>query len=853
MFWISILVTGAYVLPGGWGWSASVEQATEPECDPPFVYSPVRVLEARNTAGRAQWTDLMIDGGVGGLSRPENQIKAACLKAVLFGGDERMAQAVRIFTDILGNWQEAGAAADAFSLRMIAQTTQCLDWLTAAPEWLKTSLPERQALRDRFAAWIEQAFEAPPGLPADDTRFHLQAVKLYAGLIAGATALAEESLRGNDEIPSLATTARLALTSEGLLHTGTLQRHVETGHDFLLAGAALRSCSPEAYSVLEPLLQKTVTVLTTLTYPAHRWPSVLAREKIDGPELIRFLELGYALFPDANLRNWLVELYKTYPRRPESLLFTEPSLLAGGPPEVIASVALPQSGAALIHDVSDTIPVSLYLDTGLSGRTGPSALLSIEWMDLPAPADTPSGRQNTAGFNTVVVNRIPQRPAPTSEDVPRNALLWSWKVFDDGTTYAKAVADGQYTERAAYPAELTGTPVSTYERTIYLSSPFAVDLFRARGGRTHDWIYHAPGMLESLPEGEWADYEAQEGDYAFLRDRGAVRAAWLRGVYRWTYQPRGEEKRRERVWIIDPVGTQLIAGEEENGSFVIARREMVEDEGNLYAVLHEWFQGDAAPDLSITRLALTPQPNPRDFQAMAFMVQSGSETHLFLSSMNPDVAYSADCLGQRIVFQGGFGHIRLHDNAFQSMRLIDGTQLRYGPHGLRFDTPLHVGVTRRVNEPEGWIELDLPGRMPDGPAMKNTAVLVLSNELCPVMYQPLLLDRIDPGEAPQKARLIHTPNLVRPLPSLGAPVKPGDPVLAGPSGELVRRHPDIYSLVYSAPAGVMVEGATNRSRIFLHQADVLYQIRGESSAGAIHFSMDPAESREGRVEFARIP
>lgn len=849
--WLIFVAVCAGTLPGA-GWGASVEKTAAPECDPPFVYSPIRVLEARNTAGRAQWTELMIDGGAGDLSRPENQIQAACLKAVLFSGEERLTRAVQTFTDLLGKWIEAGPAGEPLSPRVVTQLAQSLDWLSAAPEWQKTGLPERQALRDRFAELVRPIFSSAPDGLADDVRYPLQAAKLYAGLIAGATAWVEESLRGNEKIPGLEAAARQALTSEGLLASGTLQRHSETGCVFLLAGAALKSCSPEAYAALEPLLQKTVTVVTALAYPSRRFPAVLTREKTGGQELIRFLEIGYALFPDPNLRNLLVELYKTNPRRPESLLFSEPSLLAGGPPGVVPSIAMPQTGAAVIHEVSDKIPLSLYLDTGLSGCNGPSALLAIEWMGQPAPR-VPRNDSSTAEFNTVVVDRMSQSAAPESRDAPRNALLWSWKSFEDGTTYVKAVAGGQYTERAAYPVTPAGAPVTTYERTLYLSSPFAVDLFRVRGGRTHDWIYHAPAPLEALAGGEWAEYQAEAEEYAFVRDAaGSLRTASPQGVYGLVYKPAGEKNLRERVWFIDPVGTQLITGAAGGGSFVIARRNMEGDEGDLYAVFHDWSAGEA-PDIEITQLALDPRPNRRDFQAVAFTVQSGSETHLFLSSTNPEVSYSANYHNKRIVFQGGFGHIRLQNGAFASMRLLDGTNLRYDTHGLNFATPLSVGVTRRINEAESWVELDIPGLLPFGPAARNTSVLVLSNDPAPVMYQPLILDRIDEGEPPQKARLLLSPNLLHPLPGLGAPVKPGDPAMYGPAAELTRLHPDVYALTYSAPANVMVEGATDRTRVFLHKAEVLYQIRGESSAGAIHFSVKPIESREGRIEFARIP
>ncbi len=851
--WLILLAAGLGGLPGA-GWGASVEKAAAPECDPPFVYSPIRVMEARDTAGRAQWTELMIDAGAGDLTRPENQIQAACLKAVLFGGEERLAQAVQTFTDILGKWIEAGPAGEPLSPRVVIQLAQSLDWLSALPEWLKTGLPERQALRDRFAELVNPLMSSAPDGLADDVQYHLQAAKLYAGLIAGATGLVQESLLGNGKLPGLEAAARQALTSEGLLAAGTPRRHAETGRDFLLAGAALKSCSPEAYAALEPLMQKTVTVLEALAYPSSRFPAVLAREKTGGQELVQLLEIGYALFPRPNLRNLLVELYKTNPRRPESLLFSEPSLLAGGPPEVVYSDALPQTGAALIHDVSDKLPLSLYLDTGLSGRTGPSALLSVEWMGLPAPPGSAREDSHTADFNTVVVDRMSQPATPESLDAPRNALLGSWKSFEDGTTYVKAVADGQYTERAAYPAGVPKTPVTAYERTVYLSSPFAVDLFRVRGGQAHDWIYHSPAPLESLAGGEWVDYQADAEDYAFVRDAAnSLRAASPQGVYGLVYKPVGEKPQRERVWFIDPVGSQLITGNEGGGSFVIARREMEGDEGDLYAVFHEWSAGGAAPDIEITQLALDPPPNRRGFQAVAFTVRSGSETHIFLSATNPEVTYTADYHNKRIVFQGGLGYIHLQNDAFASMRLLDGANLRYDTHGLNFATPLSVGVARRVNEAESWVELDIPGLLPFGPAMQNTSLLVLSNDPAPVMYQPLMIERIDPGEPPQKARLLHTPNLLHPLPSLGAPVKPGDPVMIGPAAELTRLHPDVYALTYSAPANVMVEGATDRTRVFLHEADVLYQIRGESSAGAIHFSVQPVESREGRIEFARIP
>jgi hypothetical protein len=327
----------------------------------------------------------------------------------------------------------------------------------------------------------------------------------------------------------------------------------------------------------------------------------------------------------------------------------------------------------------------------------------------------------------------------------------------------------------------------------------------------------------------------------------------IQGVYGVQFKAaRGMDQRR-RLWLVDPVGSQLIKSVKQSGSSIVVRRQMDGDEGDVFVVIHELVKEGATVDVEIKQLKLDPAPNRRGFQAVAFAVVQGDETNIFLSSMNPDVEYSTEFNGARIVFQGAFGHVNLSKGTLSRMRLAGGVSLRYDAHGLSMKSPVSMGIVRNVQATENAIEVDFDYRIPTGAMLAGNAITVLAKEIAPVMYQPMIIDAIESQDIPQKIRLRHGVEQNKIQPGLCAAIEIGSRVIMENSAELIRSDEDQYSLAYTAPVDVMIESAEKRRRVFLTKSNLIRKMRGELSVGTIQFSMQPEESVDGMVEFRRVP
>jgi hypothetical protein len=293
-------------------------------------------------------------------------------------------------------------------------------------------------------------------------------------------------------------------------------------------------------------------------------------------------------------------------------------------------------------------------------------------------------------------------------------------------------------------------------------------------------------------------------------------------------------------------------------SFVIARRDLNENDGDLFAAVHEIDSGTTPSDCAITQLPLTPKPNERDYQAMAFAVERGNRSDLFLSAIRSDIQYTANYRKGKMVFQGAFGHVQLLNGKFQSLKLVGGTQLRYDIHEVKLEKSMMVGAVHRVNSPSSEITVQFPYRFPTGTAWSGNLLMIMASESSPVLFQSLMVKQVegeiaDSGAPLQTAGILHYPNLIDPPPSLAAPVRSGDQILHETVVALSVHGEGRYSIFYTAPVTVLVDGAGENHRVVLRTGTLLNRIRGKAVAGAITFHLDPLESFDGCVEFMRIP
>lgn len=834
---------------------AQADEAWISKCLPPLAFDRQRVKQARDQAKRVGWTDAIVDAQTGEPAAGESLTKAdkvwrSCLKAALFGEKRRAEKAANDLLEWISTAAPAPNSAEFWEAYSLA--LQAYDCLTAISEWPELDAALRGKVAEQLQTKARTVLDGQENAARDNTQDALRAssLRLYAGLLSGATDIAKAVWFGSSDKPGFVDTVKKEIAPEGAIGSGSLRGHVESGQDFLLACAVLVASSTEAFAPIEPYARQSVEFIRDLIVPTGRFPKA-ARSLPERGALVRYLERGNALFDNLGLSPILNLYYKEKPRTAESLLIGGMAK-AGSSSDSFRQIVMPMTGAVILTDASAAMP--LYLDTGLSGGLASSALLAVEWRNETASPAGETESQGTDRFNTVVIDRMSQPSTPSGGEEARNGFIYSSKAFQHGAAYIRAIAAGQYTERAAYPAGTVSTPVFTYERALYVSPPFVVDLFRARGGRLHDWIYHTPAGIEKLINGEWSSYSVASGDYPWLTASNAsALAANLKGVYGVSFNPLPGNDLRHRLWFIDPAGTQLISVKNGEGSSLIARREMIEDEGDLYAAVHEWRKGSMPDNVQIEPILLDPPANARGFQAIALAIVQGEETNIFLSSINPEAVYNGKYKNGQIVFQGAFGHILLRGETAERLRLA-GNILRYDASGIQMKEALNIGVVRNVNTDTGAMETDFSNRLPANERLNGDTFTALTTQMAPVMYRTLVVEKVTASELADTAQLRYRPNTSDSQPGLGAPIRIGDQLIYENMAELAQTRKNYFTFDYSAPADVTIGGATDLNRVFLAKSQILRKVRGESTAGAIQFHIDPQEGVDaGHVEFYRIP
>ncbi|MEW6236923.1 MAG: hypothetical protein AB1656_16185 [Candidatus Omnitrophota bacterium] len=830
---------------------AAQAQSPVPVTSPPFVFTATGVIEARDQAKRAGWSEGVIDSQMKtALDAPARCAWVGAVKAAFFGGEERMRQSSAALKDALHSLREkkllAGGAENGVSLSDIHLLLQTYDVLTAIPEWEKLGEADRSSLRGSLVDFIQTLLTGSPDNLSSLSAIHIQSARLYAGVLFGATGFVQKSLAGESYLPSLAESLRTGLTGEGLFQNASFESHTQISLDLLKAGAALKTASPDGFQNHSLAIEKPLKIAAELAYPAGETPQMIAPAKPQ--DLAALFELGYRVFGSPDYAVLLQKIYRSQPRSGEALLLGKLNLEEALPTARV-STALPQTGAAILNNNLADKPLSVYFDTGLYSRQEKkSAMLALEIRTELGSLNSFEKKADSDGFNSVVIDRAPQPPYEPSPNAPQNALISSFHCFGENGSFVNAMAAGGYSDRPAYP---NLGPAAFYQRTLYLADPFLIDLFRVRGGRVHDYAYYSAGDIREVSGAPPIQFPSTASDLTAIRNaaaRGQVFSA--QGVYSVLFKPKDLDQASERLWFVDPAGSQLLTGPATGGAFAITRRESGGDEADLFAAVHEIFRTALLPETRVVRLPLSPPANQRDFQAAAFAVESEHRSDIFLSTIQGDQEYTAEYHGGRIVFNGLFGHIRLKDGQFESLRLIGGTRLRYDVHGVDLKNPAEIGVVDNGDYKQGTIKVSFPHPLPSGTAMRSHSFLALHPEGGPVQHQPLMIDEILEKAIPQTIRLQHDPNLIDPSPTLGAPLKTGDQILLENFAELIYKGNDAYSLTYTAPAQITVPTTPKCNRVVVFSSLLTGRIRGEKTAGVIMFNADPIESVNGKVDFS---
>lgn len=810
---------------------------------PPFAFDSSRIVQARDTARRVNWDRAAILNRMGPAETLAGEAWNETAATALTGGREETAAALEALRRALGDEAERASAANRFIL------FKTYDLLAALPEYSQLGDEATNALRDEFGPIAGAVLDSTPAQDAEPTaRLIDSAEKLYAALLAGRGTDAPRAMRGGENAPGFAELCRRGLPREGLPAGLRIEEALQTGLNLYTVFSAAREVFPEDCRALGPWLARFADFHgNLLAFETGRAGSVLLTPA-NHRRLALTLETANRLWGGARHNAALTRLYKNEPRPPEALLFG-PVRFSGTEDFVAGAEAWPRAGAAFLRGASSDFRIGAAMDTGLGASFGHPAYLSLSIADRTAPPLPPA--EGDWIPNTVWVNRQPHDLPESEAPLAANALIADFVPRADGTVYARATASGRFGEAAAHRGD-GAAPIPVYERELYVSSPYVADLFRVLGGRAQDYIYRSRGRLLESNAADWSPYQPAAGDPDFLGTWDGLRSARMRGIHAFQMEPAEPGAPGERLWFIDPAGSEILAGSRDGETLLIVRRSFSEPTGNLFAAIHELLPASPSPGSAVYRVPLSPSPNERDFQAAAFAIEREGVHDIFLSSTNPEIEYNGVHLDEDITFQGRFAHIRVNQNQFELLRLYGGTRLRFGPHEIRLPEAAAVGVAQSADESEASMTVRFPHILPDRTALGGHLLHVVSSEPDTPFMQPFPIREARPLDVPQTFALEHPMAMTGPPGAGAAPVRTGDQALFGAVAELRHHGDNEYSVFHTVPADVWIQGPPHGNRVYMRAAYVK-RMQGEIEDDRIALRIGMEESEHGEIHFRRIP
>ncbi len=815
-------------------------KAPEPVISAPFIFEASRVMFHRESVKRTGWNESTIRSQLPQAQNTGDEIWRNTITAALLGDADLLRQTVDQLNQHLA---QEPAESPYFSLTQILQSYDCMQ---ALPEWSQVEAESRNALQSNLIRYCDSLFNSEQKDPSPAEKIVLQTSRLLAGILVDSATHVQASLEGTENSSPLHKILLNNTEGEGLLKQSPLNEHLNVVNHILPAAAALKAASPSGYQRYQPLFQTPLDILAELSYPDGQMPGGSA-EKMDRYHFARALERGLPLFAEKKYAFLLQSLYEHIERPVEALLYgmqRENQISS----RTFESVFYPRTGATLLHDHVSDIPFSVFLDSGISSRQDSPHLLSLDLLTPKGRLSSQAGNVGSAGYNTVLIDGK-SHETYDAQDAPKNALLRFSKQFQNQHAFYYAFADNRLSNRSPYTGSIT-PPLGLYERAVYMSSPYVVDMFRVHGGSRHDYIYHSAGSFESSSLQEWKPFSVDGDDLELLKRASNLRSIETSGVYSIRFSQPDSLDVSERLWFIDPVGSRLIAGNIDGHSFVVVRREEVSNVGNVFTAIHEVIQNQA-PDINIELLPLSPPPNERGYQAQAFAVHNGPKTDLFISSLNTNTEYAANYQDKKLVFSGYFGHVNLEAGVFQSLRLAGGKKLRYDTHGAEFDGTQVIGTIRMVDPLGKKVYTDFLPPLPVGGILDRQTMIHLPSDIYTVNYQPLPIQALQEHENPQILELQNPIDLTSPETELAPPMKAGDQLIVDNVAELVYQNNDQYNLFSSSLATFLIDGGEDNNQV-IFKPSVLKRVRGESLAGAIQFSVEPKEFHQGPATIKRV-
>ncbi len=298
----------------------------------------------------------------------------------------------------------------------------------------------------------------------------------------------------------------------------------------------------------------------------------------------------------------------------------------------------------------------------------------------------------TAGHNTVVIdeqNQFHRSSAAQREFTPVDEVAvedfdWARKTVKHGSTLTDGqlrlfATDGpnglqviEVDGQRSYPAEIC----QLYRRTICMvqsSGPdvYFVDIFRVRGGSTHDWMLHGPLQNEYTIDTSVS-----------LQPREGKLHGWIENLRsastddQWSVTFTADTGQKVRTIVLGAENTEVIIGDapamrrEGTAQFLDVRRQGPE---NIFVAVHEPYTDE--PKVQSVKLTSLSEGSE---MAVAVQVELADRTDYILSALDSAGAVKFEGLD----FTGHLAYLSRSGDDYNQAYMVDASVLQFGEDEL---------------------------------------------------------------------------------------------------------------------------------------------------------------------------
>ena len=467
----------------------------------------------------------------------------------------------------------------------------------------------------------------------------------------------------------------------------------------------------------------------------------------DALKKLTFPNKDYAKLHDATYPHgawWDVRPKRSYPR---ILGCMGHAILGTNPDPDQAQLHLHYSGTHG-HEHFDALNIILF-------ARGKELISETKYRAKPGGVSTREWHTMTAGHNTVVIdekNQLSRFPHPshrrriTEADAMDTVPNWRYRAGGHGNALndpklrcfcpdwdAVQVAEAE-AERAYYPDP------KLYRRTVALvhvdeHEVYAVDVFRVRGGKRHDWMLH--GCLQ-LPYELSTSIALRPMDGKVHKYLDQLRSA--RTDRGWTATFAYEKGGNLRTHVLPQRESRVIVGRgpamrrDGYAHFLDVRRDASE---SCFVAVHDPYE--RSPNVESIE-AVQWDDDPMN-AGLRLRLANGC-TDLVLSSPEEPPFHERRVAG--VVFAGRFAHIRFRGDQLVHAYGVDASRLKVGEIDLKGPGYYEgeITATHRIEAGAEFDAFDVDAKLPAGLAGRCLVV-----DLGGVLTQAFTIERVEPTEA----------------------------------------------------------------------------------------------------------